>query len=69
YVRLEAVRLLGICPTAVSGQVLREALTDSRALVQEAAEHGLRDMPLEDIADAWPADLAASSALETSTPV
>ena len=69
YVRLEAVRLLGICPTAVSGQVLREALTDSRALVQEAAEHGLRDMPPEDVAEAWPPDLEASRALETSTPV
>ena len=47
YIRLEAVRILGICPTAVSGEVLRQALDDSRALVQEAAERGLIDLTLE----------------------
>lgn len=48
YIRLEAVRLLGICPTPVSGQVLREALSDSRTLVQEAAKRGLRELAPED---------------------
>ncbi|MGI8978995.1 MAG: HEAT repeat domain-containing protein [Pirellulaceae bacterium] len=69
YVRLEAVRLLGICPTAVSGQVLREALTDTRALVQEAAEHGLRDMAPVAVAEAWPPGLDTNRALETPATV
>jgi len=51
YIRLEAVRLLGICPTAVSEHVLREALTDNRALVQEAAERGLQSLPREENAE------------------
>ncbi len=45
YIRLEAVRILSICPTTVSGEVLREALADKRVLVQEAAERGLLDLP------------------------
>ncbi|MFN0019203.1 MAG: HEAT repeat domain-containing protein [Pirellulaceae bacterium] len=54
YIRLEAVRLLGICPTDISGQVLREALSDSRILVQEAAERGLHDLTLKDGLDVTP---------------
>ena len=41
YLRLEAVRVLGSCPTDISEQVLREALNDSQPLVQEAAQRGL----------------------------
>ncbi len=41
YLRLEAVRVLGVCPTDLSEQVLREALNDSQPLVQEAAQRGL----------------------------
>jgi HEAT repeats len=63
YIRLEAVRLLGTCPTAVSGQVLHEALTDNRALVQEAAERGLRDLPAVEDPDISPLPRAG---LETS---
>jgi len=48
YIRLEAVRLLGICPTDISDRVLREALSDSRVLVQEAAERGLRELTHDD---------------------
>ena len=54
YIRLEAVRILGICPTAVSGQVLREALTDSQALVQEAAQRGLQGLTPSEDADVMP---------------
>jgi HEAT repeat protein len=64
YIRLEAVRILGICPTAVSGQVLREALTDSRVLVQEAAEQGLQDLATSEEAD----EMLLSAGLETSPP-
>jgi len=62
YIRLEAVRILGICPTAVSGQVLREALADSRVLVQEAAEQGLQDLATAEEAD----EMLLSAGLETS---
>lgn len=51
YIRLEAVRLLGDCPTDISPQVLREALSDSRVLVQEAAERGLRELVPDQRAD------------------
>ncbi len=66
YIRLEAVRLLGICPTTVSGQVLREALSDNRTLVQEAAERGLRELAP---ADEVEAASASSREFEMSPPV
>jgi hypothetical protein len=62
YIRLEAVRILGMCPTAVSGQVLREALADSRVLVQEAAEQGLQDLATSEETD----ETLLSAALEIS---
>ena len=62
YIRLEAVRILGMCPTAVSGQVLREALSDKRALVQEAAEQGLQDLATSEEAD----EVLFTAGLETS---
>lgn len=75
YIRLEAVRLLGICHTAVSGQVLREALGDNQALVQEAAERGLQSMTLHEPVESplppgWESDLpvAAEARSENSVP-
>ncbi|MCE9525954.1 MAG: HEAT repeat domain-containing protein [Planctomycetales bacterium] len=54
YIRLEAVRLLGNCPTDISRRVLREALSDSQVLVREAAERGLRDLTHEEETDVTP---------------
>jgi HEAT repeat protein len=54
YIRLEAVRLLGSCPTDISVRVLQEALSDSQVLVQEAAQRGLRDLTFNDGADVTP---------------
>ena len=71
YIRLEAVRLLGICPTAVSGQVLREALDDNRPLVQEAAERGLQDLNPAAESNATPASrgiFETSRSSETTLP-
>jgi len=51
-----------MCPTAVSGQVLREALADKRALVQEAAEQGLKELATSEEAD----EVLFSAGLETS---
>lgn len=47
FIRVEAVRILGQNPTEVSAQVLSEALSDSLAIVQEAAEQGCRELAKE----------------------
>lgn len=46
YVRLEAVRLLASLGTPLAQEILRVALHDKSALVQEAARQGLPELPL-----------------------